>query len=158
MEVVDTLIVNLSGRDMFRFTPAHQHVQWWPKSCHITYGRRKWSSQCAPYTAASYGGTEVITSAPIVKMWFHCTSWQLLSFKLNCVFVSLDDLLLTTLAIKVFSSSLSLYDTFMKYKRLPHLPLLTTRGRRISLQTKLVVRMSFPLVNSLEIVVSLTSA
>ena len=45
--------------------------------------------------------------SPLSKLWFPCTSRQLLSFKLNCVLVWLTDFLRTTLAINVFSLLLS---------------------------------------------------
>ena len=45
---------------------------------------------------------------PLSKLWFHCTYWQLLSFKLTFVLVWLADFHCTTLALNVFSLSLSL--------------------------------------------------
>ena len=42
---------------------------------------------------------------PLSKLWFHCTSRQLLSFKLNYAHVCLADFLCTILAINVFSLS-----------------------------------------------------
>ena len=62
---------------------------------------------------------------------FHCTSWQLLSFKLNCVLVWLSDFLCTTLAINVFHCHChchchwvtGLYTYIMKFtgvRKIPH--------------------------------------
>ena len=68
---------------------------------------------CSPYiryTWHSYelGAHKSLLVPPLSKLWFHCTSWQLLSFNFNCVLVWLADFLCTTSAINVFPLSLLL--------------------------------------------------
>ena len=53
---------------------------------------------CSPYIIHTcrlheLGAHKSLLQPPLSKLWFHCTYWKLLSFKLNCILARLADFL-----------------------------------------------------------------